>query len=159
MNRKTQIVALSLIGGAIGLSLLANYWFATKVQKNDPFLDLDQLLEKQKDPPLAKAVPTQEEKPILKPVKSSPSTTLQETEMETPLSDDFPLRLGSKGPRVSRLQIWLLRNYGWTGTVTGILDEKTAAQIKRYLKTDVLDQATYQRLKLDAPVHQQKIIR
>lgn len=159
MNRKTQIVALSMIGGAIGLSLLANYWLAIKVQKNDPFLDLDQLLKKQKPSPLAKAVPTHEEKPILKPIRSPSSATLQETEMEPPLSDDFPLRLGSKGPRVSRLQIWLLRNYGWTGTVTGVLDEKTAAQIKRYLKTDVLDQATYQRLKLDAPVHQQKIIR
>lgn len=159
MNRKTQIVALSMIGGAIGLSLLANYWLATKVQKSDPFLDLDQLLKKQKPSTLAKEVPTQEEKPILKPVKPSSPTRLQGTEFETSLNDDFPLRLGSRGPRVSRLQIWLLRNYGWTGTVTGILDKKTATQMKRYLKTDALDLATYQRLKLDAPIHQQKIIR
>lgn len=166
MNKKTQIVTLGMIGGAIGLGLLANYWLSAKTSKPSPYLDFDELLEKKETatPVKTQDVIKEEKEPKEELVnkvgvhQALPIVSPKEKREETP-NDQFPLKLGSQGPRVSRLQVWLLRNYGWTGAVTSTLDEKTANQMKRYLKTDALDEATYQKLKLDAPIQQQKIIR
>lgn len=146
---------LSILGGTLGASLLARFWLNQDVQ-TDPITELESLLANRKKSNAA---------PIVSP-KEVPTTdnyytdeSEEDTETDVIPNDDFPLRLGSQGPRVAKLQVWLLRNYGWTGKVTDLLDEKTEKQMKRFLKTDALDQATYERLKLDAPLHQQKIIR
>ncbi len=76
-----------------------------------------------------------------------------------PVGDEFPLRLGSKGKRVERLQIWLMRNYGWTGRITNVFDEKTQALVKKFLRKTQLDRTTYLRMKMEKPVHLQPAIR
>jgi len=157
MNKKTQIAVVSIMGGILGLSLLAQYWLSQQAAK--PALDLDGLLNNKKAKPISKVVLPKEEEPLPKTAKASPPIEKAEPKAETIPNDDFPLRYGSKGPRVSRLQVWLLRNYGWTGEVTDLLDKKTENQMKKHLKTDALDEATYNKLKLEAPIHQQKIIR
>ncbi|TGV03640.1 peptidoglycan-binding domain-containing protein [Flavivirga rizhaonensis] len=66
-----------------------------------------------------------------------------------PIADEFPLRLGSQGKRVERLQIYLLRNYGWAGIVTGKFDAKTEERVKKHLKVEEVDQALFENLKLN----------
>lgn len=80
-------------------------------------------------------------------------------ENKTPIADEFPLRLGSKGERVERLQVWLMRNYGWTGKITGEFDEKTEGLLKKFLKRTELDEATYFKMKMEKPVYEQIIMR
>ena len=79
--------------------------------------------------------------------------------MPPPNQDEFPLRLGSKGKRVERLQVWLMRNYGWTGKISGVFDEKTEALVKKYLKNTELDEATYYKMKMEKPVYEQIVMR
>jgi hypothetical protein len=72
--------------------------------------------------------------------------------------DEFPLRLGSEGPRVERMQVFLLRNYGQT-KVSGIFDAQTEDQLKRRLSRTTLDEQTYNRFKMGNPVLKQVLIR
>ncbi len=67
----------------------------------------------------------------------------------------FPLQKGSSGKEVERLQIWLLRNHGWKGTVTGTYDTQTETLVKKSLKRDTVDQLTYEKHKMEIPIHQQ----
>jgi len=67
----------------------------------------------------------------------------------------FPLQLGSYGKNVERLQVWLLRNYGWFGKVNGIMDEKTVARMKQFLRVDALDMATFEKYGMAIQVHEQ----
>jgi len=72
-----------------------------------------------------------------------------------PSADEFPLRLGSKGKRVERLQVYLLRKFGWTKVVDGVLDQQTLGQLKRFLKVDAVSQKLYHKLGLDLHVQDQ----
>ena len=78
---------------------------------------------------------------------------------KAPIADEFPLRLGSKGKRVERLQVWLLRNFGWHGTISGEFDQKTRTLTRRHLKTSQVDKSTYHRKKMGMPVYKQAIER
>ena len=67
----------------------------------------------------------------------------------------WPLKKGSKGHEVERLQIWLLRHHGWQGNITKVFDEQTEALVKKHLKTEHVDRATYQRYQMETPIHEQ----
>lgn len=71
------------------------------------------------------------------------------------ISDEFPLQLGSKGNRVERLQVWLLRNYGYSSKVNSEFDEKTLALVKKHLKMDVIDEEIYNKLEMGKRVYEQ----
>jgi len=75
------------------------------------------------------------------------------------ISDEFPLQLGSKGKRVERLQIWLLRNYGYTGQLTKVFDEETLSLVEKHLKTKTIDEKRYQQLEIAKPVYEQATIK
>lgn len=77
---------------------------------------------------------------------------------EPPVADEFPLRMGSKGPRVERLNVFLTRNFGWRGLITDEFDEATHRQLKRHMRKDKLDQRTYKVMRMAKPVHKQRII-
>lgn len=74
-----------------------------------------------------------------------------------PISDEFPLRLGSKGPRVERLQIWLMRNFGRTAPVNGIFDEETQNKVIKHLKTKIVGSELYNRYAMGKPVYTSKV--
>ena len=74
-------------------------------------------------------------------------------------ADTIPLRLGSQGPRVKRVQVWLLRNFGLGGQMTGVFDEPTQKRIARALQLDEIDQETFEELGMGLPVHQQPAYR
>jgi peptidoglycan hydrolase-like protein with peptidoglycan-binding domain len=132
MNKKTQISILALLAGSIAIGFFFKKWIEQTTYSSID--ELDAYLPKND-------VNTSEDKQI------------------DINHDEFPLQLGSRGPRVERLKIWLLRNYGLSGQIDNYLDQSTEKQMKKYLKTDKLEKATYDKLKMDAKVHEQKIRR
>lgn len=84
------------------------------------------------------------------------ATAPVEQSVPAPLGNEFPLRLGSNGRRVERLQVWLLRQLGGTGTVTGHFDKLTEERLQKTLKVKELSKETYHGLALDKPVYEQK---
>lgn len=194
MNTKTIVVTLSIIGGLIGLAVVANCFVKEappppsdekkkapvpdKAPKPEPSISAKE--ETKEFPNPVVELQADEGKELAENVAQTESTVAldnfipkaQEEKksnlkiaepaskvLPMPLADEFPLRLGSKGPRVERLQVWLLRNYGHTGKVTGEFDESTAAELKRRLNKMELDESTFQRYRMGKHVHEQVIIR
>ena len=81
------------------------------------------------------------------------------SEKNDAVTDGFPLRLGSKGKYVERLQVWLLRNYGLVAKVSKVFDESTLAQVKKHLKTEMVSKALFNKYKMGNHVHQQLMVR
>lgn len=77
----------------------------------------------------------------------------------TELDDSFPLKIGSQGKQVERLQVWLLRNLGLGGSVDGHFDCNTQRRLHRALGMKELDKDTYIAFGMGMPVHEQKILR
>ena len=131
---RTVVIGSCIVGGLITIGLVAHHFI--KKDSNEPDKNSSED-EKKKDnylPP--------EEKKIVK----SPGTK--------PISDEFPLRLGSTGPRVERLKIYLLRNYGRKGKITDVFDENTQRDVMRFLKMKEVDQHLYKKLNMGKPVYE-----
>ena len=113
---------------------------------------------KKKEIPLVNE--TQEEKKLSEPQKIDPKTKdnhkgineIQVVEAkEIRLADDeFPLTLGSIGQRVWNLKVYLLRNHGAGGIVTNEYDAITAERVKRFLKTDQVNEQLYRKLNMES---------
>lgn len=71
-------------------------------------------------------------------------------------NNDFPLQLGSKGQRVKRLQIFLMRQLGWVRQPNGEFDLLTKERTLKCFKKDQIDQEMYEQLMLDKMVHDQR---
>ena len=144
MNTRQLLIGTTLIGSVAALGYMAYYAYSDQPEprpKKNP--DIPVPTKRPATPPSVKKAP----------VKKKPAT------VSPPQADEFPLRRGSKGKRVERLQVWLMRNYGRTGKITGVLGPATEQHMLRYLKTRQLDKETYYRLRMDKPVHEQPIIR
>lgn len=161
MTGRTILIGTCVVGSLVGLGFLANYVYGGKPEesgKDNPAKEPDRDRHNSYNRSGRKRP---ERKRRTRPqVRPEPKTTMVEVqEKEPPVADEFPLRLGSKGERVERLQVWLMRNYGWTGKITGEFDEKTEALLKRFLKRTELDEATYFKMKMEKPVYEQIIMR
>ena len=66
----------------------------------------------------------------------------------------WPLQQGSEGKEVERLQIWLLRNHGWKGPVTGLYDEQTDRLVRKRFKKTYLNRSTYEHYQMGIPIHE-----
>jgi len=88
-----------------------------------------------------------------KPTKVAKSKTVKESSQKT---ETFPLRLGSRGNEVERLQVFLMRNLGWVRKPTGIFDLQTEERCKKYFKTDQINKEQYNKLMLDKMIHDQR---
>lgn len=164
MNGRTVLIGTCVVGSLVGLGFLARYVYGAEQEAQDEQENIkpDKHAERNehnsynrtKKRPLAKR---HKGRPQVKP---EPKVEMVEVkEQEPPIADEFPLRFGSEGKRVERLQVWLMRNYGWTGKITGVLDEKTEALLKRFLKKVELDEATYYKMKMEKPVYEQIVMR
>lgn len=142
IDKSTQ-QALWVAGAIAGVSMLTYYLFrkpkpiAKKEVSQIPMRS--EPIQKSKIP---KTTRLQQIKPEIQKVQAQ----------EDPV---FPLQKGSSGKEVERLQIWLLRNHGWKGTVTGIYDTQTETLVKKSLKRDTVDKATYKKYHMGIPIHQQ----
>ncbi|QKX05373.1 hypothetical protein HN014_10755 [Aquimarina sp. TRL1] len=99
-------------------------------------------------------------RPIATEVKQQTQTSVkhkqpQVEQLPIPQQSVFPLKPGSKGKEVERLQIWLLRNHGWKGEITRIYDDQTLKLVRKSLKKDQVDKHTYQKKKMGIPICQQ----
>ncbi len=171
MNTRTVVIGIGIASGLVGLGFLAHYLYSgeQEEQVNDnPVNEAEKNETKQIETKLT--VKTHKKRPQVKKivmVKPKPQLYQPESKMKVvdveeikpPTADEFPLRLGSEGKRVVRLQVWLMRNYGWTGKVTGVFDEKTESLLKKSIKEIELDEATYSEMKMEKPVHEQIIKR
>jgi len=70
--------------------------------------------------------------------------------------EQFPLAVGSKGEKVKRLQVFLMRKLGMVRKPTGEFDEITLKRVQSWFKTDTISKSIYEKLKLDKMVHDQR---
>ncbi len=176
MNNKIIIIA----GSVLGIGLLSWLLFKEPKTENQEEGKADEPQSRDKTAPpkerpavmkvskpavaepevkkVVKPSPPPPKKAVMKVVRPAPPKVEKETP-PPPIGDEFPLRLGSKGPRVERLNVWLTRNYGWTGLITDEFDNTTQGQVKRFLKKDEIDEKTYKRMRMAKPVFEQRLMR
>lgn len=169
MNNRTIAITAGVVGGLVGLGVLVYY--LVNEDKDEPNFDKKETEPENNHPASKLSVQktTKQnrlvEQPAKKAAKVIPITAAvtepnaEESKAPAPISDEFPLRLGSKGDRVERLRVWLMRNYGWTGTINDEFDEKTEGLVKKYLKKDQVDEDTFYELKMGKPVYEQTLKR
>lgn len=115
------------------------------------------LIRSAKKPTQQAEMSKENEKPLPqeKDTVSNKKTVQKASQTVSIPKQDAPfLSKGSKGKEVERLQIWLLRNHGWKGPVTGIYDEQTDRLVKKRFKTDGIDRATYEKYQMGIPIHE-----
>lgn len=169
MNGRAIVIGTCVVGSLVGLGFLTHYVYGGSKAKAEPELEEDSVptepvetpvkekADSYQKPAKKKAAPKKRAKTMSKPEVKK--TMAEKKVLAPPVADEFPLRLGSKGDRVERLQVWLMRNYGWTGKITGEFDEKTEALLKRFFKKEHLDEATYEKMKMGKPVYEQTLMR
>lgn len=66
-------------------------------------------------------------------------------------NEEFPLKVGSYGLRVKKLQTFLAKKYGWSGAIDGKLGTKTMQALKDKFKltTDDFSVAKYELFNID----------
>ena len=151
ISRKTIVRTGFFLGGFLSIGIIAYHLLKGKKDTiNEMDIDLPKVKEintrikaKVTAKPSPKAVVTEKKvAPEVIPLQESNAA-------KQSITDEFPLRLGSQGKRVERLQVYLLRNYGWAGIVTGKFDAKTEERVKKYLKVEEVDQTLFKDLKLN----------
>lgn len=176
MKTRSLLIAAGVLTTVAGVGFLCWYVYGDKEQK-DTGEDLPGKKQAKaahnnysravKKPPIRATRPPEQQRSQPKTCKAKArATSLPKTgtafppaqPVPPPQGDEFPLRLGSRGKRVERLQVWLMRNYGWTGKITDVFDKKTQKLLKRFLNKTALDQATYNKRKMGNPVHLQPVI-
>ena len=93
----------------------------------------------------------EDEKPTSIKVKKSEKAKVKPQETEV-----FPLRLGSRGKEVERLQVFLMRNLGWVRKPTGIFDLHTEERCTKFFKIQEVSKEQYDKLMLDKMIHDQR---
>lgn len=95
-------------------------------------------------------------KPQMQVTKVGLSKTAGKQTGQEPLEvpqGEFPLRLGSKGEKVERLQVWLTRNYGHFGILSGEFDQGTLDRVRRFLKVEEVGETLFNKLNMAQPVY------
>lgn len=92
-------------------------------------------------------------------VENEPSSRKYPEEEKLIVEDSFPLKLGSKGDKVKRLQIFLMRQLGWVRQPNGEFDLLTKERTLKYFKQDHISEELFEKLMLDKMVHDQRIKR
>lgn len=143
MKKNTINCQLITFGGLIGLGILGYLLLRTKTNKApyNPY------------PVVANKVPLQKpqdfESPLehdLESTKTAQKTKAVLKSKTVPPNDDFPLKIGSKGKRVTALQTYLLKHHGYGGLVTDDFDNTTAARVKRFLKVESVSEVLFNKL-------------
>ena len=73
-------------------------------------------------------------------------------------SDEFPLKLGSKGKNVERLKVWLQRNYGTFGIINDEFDHQLEKIVIQRFKKPHITAADFKTRKMGHFVDKQSII-
>ena len=76
----------------------------------------------------------------------------------SPVADEFPLRFGSKGKRVERLQVWLQKNYGTFGIINDTFDANLEKIVVKRFQRPFVTETDYNSKQMGLPVHHQDAI-
>lgn len=148
MKKEQIIKVVCITGGLITIGLLAHRLL--KVDENKELQKTEKPIERALHKVMAK------KKSVTKPesIEVKKKAIVPEVKVVPikPIADEFPLQLGSKGKNVERLQIYLLRNYGWAGIVTETFDEKVLERVKRHLKVEKVDETFFNKLEMAEPI-------
>lgn len=125
------------VGIGLGLSLIAIYAAFRLTKKNTQ--STDNTIE---EPPVQVTTYPKEVK------KEKTQVVIQKPAMI------WPLQQGSTGKEVERLQIWLLRNHGWKGTITKVFDTQTEKLVQRIFKKNQVDKTMYDKHQMGTPIHE-----
>lgn len=146
--------------GVIGYLLLRKQTISTDNESLTEEIDYT-IIDKQEDAPVQQAHPdkldttdTDASAPeIIKttkvvpiPLEKKQTQTQEKSETSPEANDDFPLKLGSKGERVRKLQTYLLKNHGTSGIVTDTFDKTVLERIKRIFKQEEISEEFYNTL-------------
>ena len=165
MNNRNIAITVGVVSGLVGLGVLAYYLIN---DEKDDSIVADKIPEAENNLPTSKMSAQKPKKQVIRQTSKKTAKVIpiaaatpkpEEIKKSEPIGDEFPLRLGSKGDRVERLRVWLMRNYGWSGIITNEFDEKTQDQVKKYLKTIEVDENTFYHLKMGKPVYEQTLKR
>lgn len=134
---------------------------------SDELIHADQLIEDEafgesnfiEEPDKVGAVDLGEDEGELTSEELELSEVYDDIELSIPEGDEFPLRSGSTGPRVERLQVWLMRNYGYFGKISGAFDDKTLAKVQKHLGSDTVNEKTFNHYRMGNHVTEQVIVR
>jgi len=91
--------------------------------------------------------------------KKKPKEEVKKEQKQAPTivsADDFPLKLGSQGNKVKRLQVFLMRKLGVIRKPTGEFDQITLKRVQKWFKAESVSRETYKGLMLDRMVHDQR---
>lgn len=148
MKKEQIIKVVCITGGLITIGLLAH-----RLLKVDEKREL-QRTEKPIEQALQKVMTKKKLVPKPEPVLVKEKVVVPKVKIVPlkPIADEFPLQLGSNGKNVERLQIYLLRNYGWAGIVTGTFDDKVLERVKRHLKVEKVDETLFNKLEMVEPI-------
>lgn len=144
-----------IAGGVLGLGLLGYCFLRAKAK---PKIDADVVTKDgtpsetvevpQGETPTPPAVNTKPKRVEPEEPQANVRQTKKALEPQRQPNDNFPLKLGSKGPRVQQLQVYLLRHHGSAGVVTDTFDATTAARVKRFLKVNTITAALFEALNI-----------
>ena len=128
MNQKIKIGIAVVAGFLLGFTL-------ARISSKASLSEIDDVIDKKNK----KETPEPTDKKVVEPNK-----------------EVFPLKLGSKGEQVKRLQIFLMRQLGRIRQPNGEFDLITQERTLKYLKQDHVDKEQYEKLMLDKMVHDQQ---
>lgn len=141
----------------------------TPVTSNSPVASIPRKREKvstRTSVPVRRSTPPPSRNPTIEvrkkdPIKVTRGPKVQAIKrvVDRPKADEFPLRKGSKGPKVERLNVWLTRNHGWSGKITDEFDDSTEHKLVRMTRKNEIDERTYRKMRMERPVFEQKILR
>lgn len=142
---------LMIAGGLLGLGLLGYLFFREKEEATEEaeFTVVETPVKAEKPKPVVIKKPKQEPRIVAKqkeenPIAEKKKEIAVKAQALTEPNDDFPLKLGSEGERVTQLQVYLLKNHGTAGLVSNVFDAITEERVLRFLKVKEVSEKLFQ---------------
>ena len=107
-------------------------------------------------PPAPMEVSYRKPDQIEKSASDETEGTVSEVSEQVEADDRFPLRLGSQGPRVERLQVWLQRNLGHFGVINDRFEERLLPLLRKALGTEELSRYLYKKHRMNQHIQRQR---
>ncbi len=149
-----------LLGSMVGAGIITYFWLREEQKRNNlqhheheiPVAALSEA------PPLLLIPPAKDHDQEPSPESKPPTpSSVDPIIIPTESDDSFPLTLGSKGPGVERLQIWLMRNYGLVAPISSVFDQATQRMVQKHLRKDSIGEKTFNQYRMGKHVQQQVI--
>ena len=151
MREQTINKGFLIAGGLLGLGILGYLFFR---EKEVTVEDAEFTIVEDAKPKAEK--PVEADKVVVPVIKMKPVEAIEKEEKVIPKTakttlepnDDFPLKLNSKGKRVKKLQVYLLRHHGAQKIVNDDFDAATEAHVVKYLKVKEVSEELFEKLNM-----------